>query len=159
VFDVNSQGVKLALIPSTYNYVSTAGVVLPTAVYARLACPHVSLCCYTGCSAVQVVLCHAGRALYAGLWYHAVLTLFDAVCAPVVSSSLCVAQIALLPCTDSKATAYNTTPRQSGNQAIQYTNYLHYAPLQALVAGIASSLPSLVLRSMLKQRRILMRMH
>jgi len=30
---------------------------------------------------------------------------------------------------------------------------------QALVAGSASSLPSLVLRSMLKQRRILMRMH
>jgi len=30
---------------------------------------------------------------------------------------------------------------------------------EALVAGNASSLPSLVLRSMLKQRRILMRMH
>jgi len=35
-------------------------------------------------------------------------------------------------------------------------NNLHYAPLQALVAGNASSLPYLVLRSMLTQRRILM---
>jgi len=35
----------------------------------------------------------------------------------------------------------------------------HYAPSEALGAGNASSLPSLVLRSMLKQRRILMRMH
>jgi len=38
-------------------------------------------------------------------------------------------------------------------------NSLHYAHCEALVAGIASSLPSLVLRSMLKQRRILMHMH
>jgi len=36
------------------------------------------------------------------------------------------------------------------------TNYLYYAPSKALVAGIASSLPLLVLRSMLKQRRILL---
>jgi len=40
-------------------------------------------------------------------------------------------------------------------------NSLHYAPflLGIGVAGNASSLPPLVLRSMLKQRRILMRMH
>jgi len=36
---------------------------------------------------------------------------------------------------------------------------LHYAPLIGIGSGNASSLPPLVLRSMLKQRRILMRMH
>jgi len=40
-----------------------------------------------------------------------------------------------------------------------YYNNLHYAPFTGIGSGIASSLPSLVLRSMLKQRRILMRMH
>jgi len=36
---------------------------------------------------------------------------------------------------------------------------LYYTPLQGIDGGNASSLPSLVLRSMLRQRRILMRMH
>jgi len=45
------------------------------------------------------------------------------------------------------------------NKHLIDTNNLHYAPSKALVAGSASSLPSLVLRSMLKQRCILMRMH
>jgi len=44
-------------------------------------------------------------------------------------------------------------------QALQYITNLHYAPFQGIDSGSASSLPSLVLRSMLKQRRILMRMH
>jgi len=39
------------------------------------------------------------------------------------------------------------------------TNHLHYALSVGIGSGNASSLPSLVLRSMLKQRRILMRMH
>jgi len=49
--------------------------------------------------------------------------------------------------------------RHSRTQHLQYTSNIHYAPCKALVAGTASSLPSPVLRSMLKQRRILMRMH
>jgi len=45
------------------------------------------------------------------------------------------------------------------NLSLPYAQHLHYAPSQALIVGNASSLPSRVLRSMLKQRRILMRMH
>jgi len=49
-------------------------------------------------------------------------------------------------------------PGDTGNQHSQYTNNLHYAPLLGIGAA-RSSLSLLVLRSMLKQRRILMRMH
>jgi len=49
--------------------------------------------------------------------------------------------------------------QRSSNKQYTVYQHQHYAPYKALVAGIASSLPSLVLRSMLKQRRILMRMH
>jgi len=52
-------------------------------------------------------------------------------------------------------------PRHTNACAATYSISSTYTILlcKALVAGIASSLPSLVLRSMLKQRRILMRMH
>jgi len=42
---------------------------------------------------------------------------------------------------------------------LQYTFNLYYAPLIGIESGTASSLPYIVLRSMLKQRRILMLMH
>jgi len=50
-------------------------------------------------------------------------------------------------------------PSTSRNRHLTVYNSLHYAPLLGIGSGTASSLPSLVLRSMLKQRRILMRMH
>jgi len=57
------------------------------------------------------------------------------------------------------------TATAASNQALRYLAYIYSIPAtytmllsKALVAGAVSSLPSLVLRSMLKQRRILLRM-
>jgi len=58
-----------------------------------------------------------------------------------------------------KGDCIGTVPSIYRNRHYTVYRSLHYAPLQGIGAGTASSLPSLVLRSMLKQRRILMRMH
>jgi len=50
-------------------------------------------------------------------------------------------------------------PQQFQNLGIYHITNLYYAPLLGIGSGNASSLPYTVLRSMLKQRRILMRMH
>jgi len=61
--------------------------------------------------------------------------------------------------TGTKATGNSSNLAVPMNPAYTDTNNLHYALCKALVAGNASSLPLHVLRSLLKQRRILMRMH
>jgi len=53
----------------------------------------------------------------------------------------------------------NSTLAVPGTSLYRIPTTYTMLPYKALIAGSASSLPSLVLRSMLKQRRILMRMH